>query len=302
MTYRKFWNGSVLAVVVLAALGATLGGPAAGAAGRRTAASGAPDCGPTVKKTLFGSWTCTFADDFNGSALDATKWAPVTTASTGVSGGPACFVDTPQNIAVYGGALHLTARQEAAPFACTSSRGTFTTQYTGGQVATHGRFSQTYGRYAVRAAFPAATVAGLQSTLWLWPEHPATAAAIGEIDFAEWYSRWPDLNVPYLHYTYSPLSVNRLTATNVVTTHDCVIGDAGQFHEYIAEWNSSTIVVKVDGQTCLVDRYRPWGTNPFAQPYFVALSQAIGQGTNAVIPGTTPLPGTTTIDYVRVWS
>ena len=98
-----------------------------------------------------------------------------------------------------------------------------------------------------------------------------------------------------------PSSVNQFFQTNVVTNDDCVVGDASAFHEYVTEWSSTTITVKIDGQTCLVDHYKPWGTNPFAQPYFVALTQALWSGTNAFAPATTPLPATTTIDYVRVW-
>jgi len=304
MTSRFVRTGAVLvATVSLIALGATTGGGSAGAASGsrvRAATTTTPDCGPAIRKSLFASWKCTFADDFDGNALDPAKWVPVTSASSGLTAGPGCYVDTPQNIAVYDGALHLTARQEAAPFTCPSSKGNFTTQYSSGQVATYGKFFQTYGRFAVRAAFPAATVAGLQSTLWLWPENPMATGAVGEIDFAEWYSSLPSYVIPYVHYLYDPSSVNWLTSTNVVT-NDCKIGDASAFHEYVAEWSSTSIVVKIDGQTCLVDHYHPWGTNPFAQPYFVALSQALGLGTNAFDPATTPLPATTTIDYVRVW-
>jgi beta-glucanase (GH16 family) len=254
-----------------------------------------------VRKNLLANWTCTFADDFDGTALNPAKWSAVTSASSGLTAGPGCYVDSPQNIAVYDGALHLTARQEAAPFTCPSAKGAFTTQYSSGQVATVGKFFQTYGRFAVRAAFPAATVAGLQSTLWLWPQNPLAAGTVGEIDFAEWYSSYPDRVIPYVHYLYSPSSVNPLLGTNVVTNNGCVIGDASAFHEYVTEWTSSSIVVKIDGQTCLVDRYHAWGPNPFAQPYFVALTQALGIGNNAFVPGTTPLPATTTVDYVRVW-
>jgi hypothetical protein len=40
---------------------------------------------------------------------------------------------------------------------------------------------------------------------------------------------------------------------------------------------------------------------PFNQPFFVALTQALGVGSNAYNPALTPLPATTTIDYMRVW-
>jgi hypothetical protein len=40
---------------------------------------------------------------------------------------------------------------------------------------------------------------------------------------------------------------------------------------------------------------------PFDQPFFLALTQALGIGGNAFNPATTPLPATTQIDYVRIW-
>jgi hypothetical protein len=40
---------------------------------------------------------------------------------------------------------------------------------------------------------------------------------------------------------------------------------------------------------------------PFDEPFYICLTQALGIGTNAFIPGSTPLPATTSIDWVRVW-
>jgi hypothetical protein len=40
---------------------------------------------------------------------------------------------------------------------------------------------------------------------------------------------------------------------------------------------------------------------PFDQPFFILLTQALGVGTNQFDPATTPLPATTSVDYVRVW-
>jgi hypothetical protein len=41
---------------------------------------------------------------------------------------------------------------------------------------------------------------------------------------------------------------------------------------------------------------------PFDQPFFINLTQALGIGANLFDPATTPLPATTQVDYVRVWS
>ena len=44
------------------------------------------------------------------------------------------------------------------------------------------------------------------------------------------------------------------------------------------------------------------GSEPFDQPFFIALTQALGVGTNHFTPGTTELPATTQIDWVRAWA
>ena len=179
---------------------------------------------------------------------------------------------------------------------CHSPKGDHTTQYSSGQVATYGRFFQTYGRFAVRAKFPLTTISGLQSSLWMWPESPLATGTVGEIDIAEWYSYLPDRVVPFAHYVYNPATTNIATGTNVPTKNTCVISDVSAFHEYVVEWTSATFKFIYDGQTCLTDKYQAYGTNPFAQPYFVALSQALGLSPNNFYPGVTPLPATTTID------
>ena len=304
MTYRPARKIVVLALVALvgATVALTYPGFSAVAAVRRTTTTG-PDCGAPVAKTLFKKWVCTFADDFTGSALDPAKWTAITTAMTGVTagGGAACYVDTPDNIAVGGGYLTLTAREEAAPFVCHSPKGDYTTQYSSGQVATYGRFFQSYGRFAVRAKFPLTTISGLQSSLWMWPESPLATGTVGEIDIAEWYSYLPDRVVPFAHYLYNPATTNIATGTNVPTKNTCVISDVSAFHDYVVQWTSSILTFSYDGQTCLTDHYQTYGTNPFAQPYFIALSQALGLSPNNFYPGVTPLPATTTIDWVRAW-
>lgn len=257
---------------------------------------------PRIAKPGGGYWTCTFDEEFNEPQLDTTRWTPVTTASSGVRAGTAgCFVGSDSNISVSAGTLKLTARKETAPLTCNSSKGTFDTRYTAGQVATTGAFSQTHGRFAVRAAFPRASVAGLHSALWLWPQNLLTTGLTGEIDFAEQYSVYPDRVIPYLHYSYDLGTVNTRTNTNIVTNNYCMIDDVSDFHEYAVEWTSTTITIKYDGHTCVVDHLGVSGRSPFDQDFFVALSQSLGVGTNAFDPAKTPLPATTRVDWVRVW-
>jgi beta-glucanase (GH16 family) len=260
-----------------------------------------PTCGgTTIYKSNGSAWTCTFDDEFNATSLDTSLWAPVLTSSAGYHSGAECFVNSPNNISESGGYLNLTARAEAAPFTCSSPYGSYTTQYTSGSVTTGGKFSQTYGRFEVRAAFPAATVAGLQSSLWLYPNNGTKYGAwptSGEIDIAEAYSLYPDQVIPYIHYTPAAPDPN-------VTNDNCLISPAS-FHSYVVEWTASAMTVSFDGTTCLVDTWNPAAPlaapQPFDQPFYLALTQALGIGTNAFDPATTTLPATTLVDYVRVW-
>jgi beta-glucanase (GH16 family) len=253
------------------------------------------------------TWTCSFDTEFTGTTLDTLKWSPVATATSGYTSGLACFVNTPNNISVGNGYLSLTARQEAAPFLCQDPYGSFLTQYTSGEVTTLGSFSQTYGRFEVSAKVPAATVAGLQSSFWLYPQNEQQFGAwpaSGEIDIAETYSQNPGLAIPYIHYNYNPFNVNATTNTNEVTNNACTI-NPDQFNDYVVEWTPSSITMIFNGHTCLVDHWIPLmpetAPQPFNQPFFINLTQALGIGTNNFNPLTTPLPATTEVQFVRVW-
>jgi beta-glucanase (GH16 family) len=259
-------------------------------------------CGSAqLVKTDGSAWTCTFDDEFDGTALNTSNWAVQTTAASGFTTGTECFVNSPNNVSVGNGLLSLTIRKEAAPFTCGDPSGNFTSQYTSGEVLTYGKFSQAYGRFEVRASFPATTVAGLQEALWLWPNNSLKYGAwpaSGEIDIAEVYSQHADRAIPYVHYVPSFYDYD-------VTNNYCLITNVNALHNYVVEWTTSTITVSYDGQTCTTDTWNPASPlvkpQPFDQPFMIALTQGLGQGSNAFDPATTPLPATTQIDYVRAW-
>ncbi|HVB94881.1 MAG TPA: glycoside hydrolase family 16 protein [Acidimicrobiales bacterium] len=253
------------------------------------------------------TWDCTFDTEFTGTTLDTTKWVPVTTATSGyTSGQTACFENSPNNVSVGNGYLSLTARQEAAPFTCVDPYGDFETLYTSGTVATWDLFDQAYGRFEVSAKVPTSTIPGLQSSFWLYPQNSIYGGwpASGEIDLAEEYSQYADRAIPYIHYNYDPSTTNVLTNTNVVTNDYCLI-NVGQFNDYVVEWTPTSITVFFNGKTCLVDHWIPsapeTAPQPFDQPFFINLTQALGVGTNNFNPSLTPLPATTEVQFVRVW-
>jgi beta-glucanase (GH16 family) len=271
---------------------------AASAAGPRPSA---PNCGTKVFKPTGVPWRCTFADDFSGTALDAAKWQPLTTANSNLRGGTDCWVDNNKNISVGDGNLRLTSRREDSSFTCTAANGTsFDTEVSSGSVTTFGRFSQTYGRWDIRARFPNVTLPGSQGALWLTPYKNTYGAwpLSGEIDIAEFYSLYPDRVVPYIHYKLS-------SPDSTVTNTRCFVADPWNFHIYSLVWSSGRLVISIDGATCVDHKIHAEpplsGSQPFDKPFVVNLTQTMGMGNNAPIEGT-PLPLTTEVDYVRVWN
>jgi beta-glucanase (GH16 family) len=296
---------TLTATVVIAAFAGAAATHAAALVARSTAIAAAaarPTCGGVkLAKPGGGLYVCTFDDEFNASTLDTSKWTAQLTSASGFHSGPECFKNRPTNVSVSAGVLKLTARKATARFTCASPLGSYTTQYTSGSVSTYAKFSQAYGRFEVRAKVSASAVKGLQESFWLWPanavKYGPTWPASGEIDIAEIYSLHADRAIPFIHYNAAGYDPH-------VTNNYCLISNIAAFHKYAVEWTPATIRVGYDGHTCLLDNWNPAGMvkpAPFDQPFMVALTQALGIGTNAFSATTTKLPATTQVDYVRVY-
>jgi beta-glucanase (GH16 family) len=289
---------AALAVLVagLGAVAALSNTPADAAKTAAVVTPPAPDCGTTVVKKVDGTrWVCTFGDDFTAKALDQTKWSPQLTSTSGFNTGGACYTDNAANVAVSSGTLKLTSKRALFASTCKSPRGNFSSRYTSGMVTTYTKFTQTYGRFEMRAKFSTTKQPGVQSSFWMYP---AVTDAIwptnGEIDIAEWYSKYPTLVIPFLHYSTSYLDV---TSTN----NTCKVANVGSaWHTYAVEWTPKYISFIYDGQTCLTNTVAAGGY-PFNKAYMLALSQLVGTDTNA--PNIlTPSAGTMEVDYVHGWA
>ncbi|WP_460606442.1 glycoside hydrolase family 16 protein [Jatrophihabitans fulvus] len=282
-------------------------------------ASGTPCGGVTPDGTA--NWTCTFSDDFTGTALDRTKWSAVTSADSGfVTNLAECFVDSPQNIAVSDGTLKLTTRAQANT--CQDGlRGTRDATWTSGSVSSIGKFSQAYGTFSVRAKFPATTAAGLHSAIWMWPQDATKYGAwplSGELDIAERYSVHPDRAIPFMHYDYDATTALMtavtgdwsqgfsVTGTNVDTNNFCTQTDPDGWHTYSMTWTPTSVSIVYDGRLCLANTYSALGLAPgapFDSPFFMILTQSLGvAGTQNAPTAATPQVGTTEVDWVRAWA
>jgi beta-glucanase (GH16 family) len=257
-------------------------------------------CGTPKRKPDGTKWVCRFVDHFSGSSIDRTSWTVQQSSNSAAKPGQACWEDDPDNVRVSGGSLYLTVRKESQSFVCDSPWGDFTTQYTGGSVSTWNKLEQTFGRYEVRAKFPTATVSGIHSAIWLYPRDMTYGAwpRSGEIDIAEYYTRYPDRAIPYVHYLEA-------STADPVTNTQCMVFNPRVFNTYLVEWTPGLITIDYNGRRCLthrIDAADPLtGSAPFDKPFFLILTQTLGIGQNPFSPTTTPLPQTMEVDRVRVW-
>lgn len=261
--------------------------------------AGGDACGPALAKPGGGTWRCTFVDDFDGTALDTDRWTTQDTARTGFRSALTCYRGG-SNVTVRSGTLLLEARDEGVTLDCDNPYGVFRTRYTGGLVTTRGQFSQTYGRFEVRAKYPASRSPGLHGAFWMFPVRPTYGRwpSSGEIDVAEWWSSDPTLVLPSLHYD------GRVGAVD--SGWGCRVADASAFHVYAVEWSPTGIRVLVDGEECFARSPQPdpplVAPQPFDRPFSMILLMGVGttRGTNPVTAATA-LPATFTVDYAKAW-
>ncbi|MFL6022619.1 MAG: family 16 glycosylhydrolase [Marmoricola sp.] len=255
-------------------------------------------------------WVCTYDDEFDGTSLDRRYWVPQQSKGsefyTGTASDPACALDDPRTIDVHDGMLNLNAVVLDDPVSC----GSKSSRMAGGSVMTHGTFSQTYGRFEVRAKLPDWAGNGYQETFWLWPNNQFRYGnewpSSGEIDFAEFYSSYPALTIPVMHYVLDVSTIDYATNTNIYTAYNCTIRP-GEFNTYGLEWYPGLMKILVNGQVCITNNYRASNAPanhpnaPFDSPFFLALSQAFGAEGNELDVATAPKVAGTVVDYMRVW-
>lgn len=272
-----------------------------------------------------GRWEMVWADEFDGGAVDRSKWSFAEDCWGGGNNERQCYVDDPANAVVANGLLTITARAGAksGPAIPVDQRKpgaavpTTTKPFQSAKLLTRGKAAWTYGRFRIRARLPHGQ--GTWPAIWMLPEQDLYGpwAASGEIDIMEVVNlgaRCPecasgteDRLLGTLHFGGRP-PANRLKGDEVATP---AILDGG-FHDYELLWTPERMVWTIDGKRFAERARSEWSTTgstvagaPFDQQFHLILNLAVGgglpesRGLKTVDPNV--FPARFEVDYVRVW-
>jgi beta-glucanase (GH16 family) len=240
-----------------------------------------------------GTWNLAFADEFDGTALNAQKWHTChwwasTTCSIETNNELELY--TRDNVSVANGMLKLQARRENA----VAWNGN-TYNYTSGMVSTGGKVDEidpgfvfTYGYVEARVKVPKGQ--GLWPALWLLPANHEWPP---EIDVMEILG--DSTNVQHMNYHY-PLADGSAAKVGSAWTGPDFSAD---WHTFGVDWSAEAIVWYVDG----VERFRySDASNITSEPSYVLLNLAVGGNWPGSPDATTPFPSDYLVDYLRIWN
>jgi beta-glucanase (GH16 family) len=233
-------------------------------------------------------WRPVWADEFNGNALDRSRWNLRNNEGRDVDRG--CNVDSPKNTFVGGGNLTLRVLRE--PATCSSQ----SRQYTQSYLDTIGLASFTYGRFEIRAKSPNQPEGstGLWPAFWLRPDDGGN----GEIDVTELPggAAWYDKSTAGIFWDYTPVKQD----SRLALPGGGHPGDG--FHTYTTEWDATALKWYIDGKLVWTrDRTTtPWYDQAFRKPYNLRLNFQVG-GWLGDPDEKTRFPSDFVVDYVRVY-
>ena len=238
----------------------------------------APGCGVAQERdrsdgaVAAPGWVLTWSDEFDGPALDGTRWRVEHAALTKNN---ELQYYLPDEVYLEDGCLVLRSREREH-----GGR-----RYTSGLVDTQNRFSQAFGRFEVRAKLPKGR--GIWPAHWMLPDdHPAWPP---EIDIMELLGHEPDTVHLTQHWGTWP---NNASHGVPFVGPDFSEG----FHVFTVEWSPDRIDWFVDGEL----RHSSTESVPRI-PFYLILNTAVGGDWPGNPDATTTFPQHHLIDYVRVY-
>ena len=217
-------------------------------------------------------WELVWHDEFDGKTLDLSKWRIEDAA---LEKNNELEYYSPDEVYVHDGLLTLRSRK----------RKMAKRQYTSGLAETKGKFSQTFGRFEIRAKLPRGQ--GIWPAHWLLPENGQWPP---EIDIMEFLGH--ELTTVHMTNHYGVWPNNRLEGDSF-TGPDF----SKDFHVFTLEWEPGALRWYVDG----IQRFATTANVPQI-PCRLILNTAVGGDWPGDPDQTTVFPQYHDIDYVRIYA
>ena len=229
-------------------------------------------------------------DEFDGTAIDASKWTFETGATGWGNNEWQYYTARSENAYVQDGILHIRANKERYE----------SSDYTSARMITKGKFSFTYGTIEARIALP--TGKGIWPAFWMLGENIDAVSwpACGEIDIIEAVN---DENVVYgtNHWQYEGGHAQYGNSTKDYYGTSKVL-DITQFHNYKMVWNEKLIAMYVDDfkyQEIAIENAAD-GLEAFHKPQFFILNVAVAGNWPGFDVDDAQFPNEMLVDYIRV--
>jgi beta-glucanase (GH16 family) len=284
-------------------------GASAGSAGSGASAGSAGAAGTAGAAGSAGSpgngWTQVWADEFDGTSIDSSKWGHEVDCWGGGNGEDQCYVTAAKNSFVRDGFLHIVALKDRPSGATSPTDPTVVTKgHSSARLRTLGKGDWKYGRIEARMKLPFGK--GLWPAFWMLPTDRVYGgwAASGEIDVMEAINLKSGPNEVHgtLHYGGAwPANVH--TGTNYRPPSNVW----ENFYTYAVEWEEGEFRWFVDQKHYATQT--KWRTTaaaafpaPFDQKFHIILNVAVGGQWPGPPDGTTTFPQELVVDYVRVYA
>jgi beta-glucanase (GH16 family) len=245
-------------------------------------------------------WELTFSDEFDGEALNPTKWKVSDIWNNGTlsgNGEQQCYV--PEGVKQSEGMLRLTAQPGVTP-AANCKGATSDLRYTSGMVTTSGcnqyetsdyckkftPFAQTYGYFEVRAKLPKGK--GFWPAFWLAPMDLVWPP---EIDIMEALGHTP--STVHQTYHYKDAAGAHKQIGKAYNGADFT----SKFSTFGLDWRPGLLIWYVDGR----ETFRIASPDVASKPMYLQLNLAVGGNWPGNPDQATPFPSSMVVDYVRVY-
>ncbi|MEK4660794.1 carbohydrate binding domain-containing protein [Priestia sp. FSL H7-0729] len=249
-------------------------------------------------------WELVWNDEFNGSAIDSSKW---TVQDTGLVYNNEMQYYSPDN-------TRITRDQNRSVLQIEAKKGPKNGKdYSSGKLISMGKGDWTYGKVVVRAKLPIEK--GMWPAIWMMPTdeaHYGGWPASGEIDIMELIGGNESNNKVYstLHYdSVKPDGSHGHDQGSLTLPKGETFAD--DYHDFQVEWLPGMIRFYVDGK--LHHEVTNWQTKaagqpeyytfpaPFDRPFYLILNLAVG-GDWPGSPESDFTSETMNVDFVRVYS